>query len=120
MKERTMLEKIQRTAQRIYACGSNGRKAYPLGTPFDFIRQDYEGASAPSVPAGETEETPTVSEFVPKHRGGGIWDAQNVATGEINELGLGSKTETQKFIDKQKVMMEEEAKKTVEQDKKDK
>ena len=55
-----MLEKIQRTSQTIKACGSSGQKTYPLGTPFDFIRKDYEGASAPSSPA--VKENPYLSQ----------------------------------------------------------
>ena len=101
MKERTMLEKIQRTAQRINAIGSNGRKAYPLGTPFDFIRKDYEGASAPSVPAVKADETPDAVELVAFHKGGGSWSVKRVDTGEVVQEKLGGKTEANEWIEAQ-------------------
>ena len=95
-----MLEKIQRTAQSIKALGSNGCKTYPLGTPFDFIRKDYEGASAPSVPAVEKKE-PEAVKLEPKYRGGATWDAKNTATGAVIEVGLGSKSEMVAWIEAQ-------------------
>ena len=93
-----MLDRIQRTAQRIIASGSNGRKSYPLGTPFDFIRKDYEGISVPSSPVAEE---PEVVKLVPKYRGGATWDAKNEATGEVIEVGLGSKSELVAWIEAQ-------------------
>lgn len=93
-----MLEKIQRTAQRIYACGSNGRKSYPLGTNYSFIRTDYEGASAPSSPA---VGVPEKVKLEPKYRGGATWDAKNTKTGEIITVGLGSKSEMVAWIEAQ-------------------
>lgn len=94
-----MLEKIQRTAQRVTAFGSNGRKAYPLGTPFDFIRKDYEGISVPSVPAVEPEDSPV--ELVAFHKGRGSWSVKNVSTGEIVQEKFGGKTEANEWIEAQ-------------------
>jgi len=92
-----MLEKIQRTAQSIKAYGSNGCKTYSLGTPLDFIRADYEGVSAPSSPVAEVVKV----ELEPKYRGGATWDARDKATGEIINVGLGSKSEMVAWIARQ-------------------